>query len=138
MIYWFTGQPGAGKTTLALALKKKIGGIHIDGDDLRRSLGSKDYSRKGRSHIIQTAQIMAEWLDSFDVNVLVSVLAPYREMRENFKQRTNVTEIYVHTTEARGREKLFADYEPPLESFIDVDTGQSLKMCIDTIVGLPL
>jgi tRNA uridine 5-carbamoylmethylation protein Kti12 len=22
MIYWFTGQPGAGRTTLALALKK--------------------------------------------------------------------------------------------------------------------
>ena len=40
MIYWFTGQPGHGKTTLAKALiaQLKRGGYtpyHIDGDDLR-------------------------------------------------------------------------------------------------------
>jgi adenylylsulfate kinase-like enzyme len=34
MIYWFTGQPGAGKTVLANALKQQLENtFHIDGDD---------------------------------------------------------------------------------------------------------
>jgi adenylylsulfate kinase-like enzyme len=49
MIYWFTGQPGHGKTVLAKMLKeyiecnhptKKL--FHIDGDDLRDILVNKD------------------------------------------------------------------------------------------------
>ena len=39
MIYWFTGQPGHGKTTLAKALITHLQGqgvepFHVDGDDL--------------------------------------------------------------------------------------------------------
>ena len=49
MIYWFTGQPCAGKTTLADLLKKeKPGAFRIDGDDMRELFSNKDYSAKGR------------------------------------------------------------------------------------------
>lgn len=53
MIYWFTGQPGHGKTTLALALVKQLkrqgyAPFHIDGDDLRELTTNQDYSRQGR------------------------------------------------------------------------------------------
>ena len=55
--------------------------------------------------------------------MVVSLVAPYRALREEFKSRATVTEVYVHTTELRGREdKHASDYEPPLEGFIDVDT----------------
>ena len=50
MIYWFTGQPGAGKTTLAKHLMDNLGEdnpIHIDGDDLRDIFQNKDYSELG-------------------------------------------------------------------------------------------
>ena len=44
-------------------------------------------------------------------------------MREEFKSKFNVLEVYLHTTELRGREKFFVeDYEPPVDNFIDMDT----------------
>lgn len=49
MIYWFTGHPGAGKTTLALELIKQLDNpIHIDGDNLRDILKNYDYTDIGR------------------------------------------------------------------------------------------
>ena len=59
---------------------------------------------------------------------MVSLVAPYRELREEFKAATGLTEIYVHTTEARGREaKHASDYEAPLERFIDIDTTGTVR-----------
>ncbi len=67
MIYWFTGQPGHGKTTLAKALiaQLKRGGYkpyHIDGDDLRSLTTNNDYSRVGREANIREAQDIAHYL----------------------------------------------------------------------------
>jgi len=130
MIYFFTGQPGHGKTVLAKMLKeyieynyshKKV--MHIDGDDLRDVLVNKDYSRQGREYNIKTAQNIALYLDNKGMDVVVSLVAPYRELREEFKSRCAVTEIYVHTTEERGREQFHVkEYEAPLVNFIDIDT----------------
>ena len=37
-------------------------------------------------------------------------------------------EVYLHTTEIRGRENFFVkDYEKPLENFIDIDTTHKSK-----------
>ena len=57
-----------------------------------------------------------------------------RNIREELTN-AEVTEVYVHTTEQRGREDRHAtDYEAPLENFIDIDTTgrfeeDSLKSC---------
>ncbi len=49
MIYWLTGQPGAGKTTICNEIldirDHRI--FHIDGDDLRDLFDNKDYSETG-------------------------------------------------------------------------------------------
>lgn len=129
-IYWFTGQPGHGKTVLAKSLKeyieynyphKKV--FHVDGDDLRDLLVNKDYSRQGRENNIRTAQSIALYLYNNGYDVVVSLVSPYKELREEFKSRTTVTEIYVHTTEERGREQFHVnEYEPPTDNFIDMDT----------------
>jgi energy-coupling factor transporter ATP-binding protein EcfA2 len=49
MIYWFTGQPGSGKTVLANLLKEKAlpHAYRIDGDEMRELFDNKDYSIKG-------------------------------------------------------------------------------------------
>jgi len=130
-IIWLTGQPGSGKTTLANLLEQKIKTqdsskhvVIIDGDDLRDITTNKDYSKEGRKKNIKTAQKIAQFLFNKNFIVIVSLIAPYRDVRESFKSLVPVLEIFLHTKEKRGREHFFVkDYEPPQENFLDIDTG---------------
>lgn len=125
MIISLTGQPGAGKTTLALELIQNITtpSIHIDGDDLRDIFQNKDYSEAGRRKNIERAQDIARFLDKKGFTVLMSLVSPYKDQRDEFKKASNTIEVYVHTTEIRGKESFHvANYEPPTETFIDINT----------------
>ena len=146
MIYWFTGQPGHGKTTLAKAMlshlaSQGIEAFHVDGDDLRALTTNVDYSRGGRENNIRRAQLLAHYLQSKGQTVVVSLVAPYRDIREELKATAEVTEVYVHTTATRGREEKHAsDYEAPLDNFIDIDTTgksveDSLQQVLDAIAS---
>ena len=73
MIYWFTGQPGAGKTVLGTKLKEFLQTekrnwrrdvFHIDGDDLRALTLNADYSEQGRIQNIKSAQLLSHFLQS--------------------------------------------------------------------------
>ena len=130
-IYWFTGQPGAGKTVLAIMLKNilelenknKI--FHIDGDELRKLFNNQKYGREGREENIKRAQDIAKFILAQGNTVVVSLVAPYKELREKFKEELGnlLVEIYVHTTDIRGREHFHTnEYEPPTENFINIDT----------------
>jgi adenylylsulfate kinase len=142
MVIWFTGQPGSGKTTLALALLERWNDpafIHIDGDDLRGLLNNPGYSTAGRVENICRAQNIALFLEDKGYIPIISLVAPYRALRESFKLRANkVIEIYVHTKEKRGREDHFVeDYEPPQGGFLGLDTGKlSIKECINEILNV--
>ena len=142
MIYWFTGQPGHGKTTLALALIEHLRAqgvepFHVDGDDLRALTANADYSRAGREANIRRAQTIAHYLQNQGRTVVVSLVAPYRDIREELKAHADVTEVYVHTTEQRGREEKHAqDYESPLANFIEIDTtGRSEAESLHELLG---
>jgi adenylylsulfate kinase len=126
MIYWFTGQPGAGKTTLVNNLLDHFGKentIIIDGDDLRDIFQNKDYSEVGRRKNIERAQDIALFLDKKGFTVLVALVSPYKDQRESFKKVADVIEVYVNTSEDRGRNMYHVEnYEPPTENFISIDT----------------
>jgi adenylylsulfate kinase len=148
MIYWLTGQPGHGKTVQAKLLLEYLrdsspAGVqvfHIDGDDLRTLVQNQDYSRAGRENNIRLAQSIAKYLHAKNANVVVSLVAPYRELREEFKtiMATDLVEIYVHTSEIRGREHFHTDYEKPETNFIELCTDaeepdQTFERLIDLI-----
>jgi adenylylsulfate kinase len=127
MIIWLTGQPGSGKTTLSKQLIMNMGSnvFHIDGDDLRELFVNKDYSENGRRRNVELAQQIAEYLTNKNKHVIVSLVSPYKDQRDKFKEKmgNKLFEVYVHTSEERGREDFFVkDYEPPTENFLDLDT----------------
>ena len=133
-IYWFTGQPGAGKTVLGKKLVEFLGTekrnwrsnvFHIDGDDLRALTINQNYTKEGRIQNIRNAQMIAEYVYKNGCDVVVTLVSPYLEIREEFKKRigSDLCELYVHTSKKRERDEFKVDdYEAPTEKFIDVDT----------------
>jgi adenylylsulfate kinase-like enzyme len=126
MIYYFIGQPGAGKTTLAKTFKeyhplKKF--IHIDGDNMRDIFNNKDYSEDGRRKNIQLSHDIAKFLSNSGFNVIMSLVSPFKDLRDKLKEECNVIEIFVYTTEIRGREDYHVnEYQKPTEDFIEINT----------------
>ncbi len=126
MIIWLTGQPGSGKTTICKRiLWDKPGVFHIDGDDLRDLFENKDYSETGRRKNVELAQQIAQYLHKKGQDVVVSLVSPYKDQRDKFKEKigNNLIEVFVHTTEIRGRENYFvSEYQQPVENYFDLDT----------------
>jgi len=84
LIIWLTGASGAGKTTLAKALVKKLRNwIILDGDDMRDSISvGAGFDEKDRTeHNLRVARL-AKVLEKQGSNILVSVIAPFPDLRE--------------------------------------------------------
>jgi len=128
MIYWFTGQPAHGKTVLADRLKDHLPrAFRIDGDEMRELFTNKDYSINGRVVNVGTAQKIAHYLNNQGHDVIVSLVSPYIDQREDFKKLMGdeIMEFYVHTSEPRERDHFKAEaYVAPKENFIDIDTTE--------------
>jgi adenylylsulfate kinase len=138
MIIWLTGQPGSGKTTICKEILSDYPHMfHIDGDDLRDLFENKDYSESGRRKNIELAQQIAQYLHNKGKDILVSLVSPYKDQRDKFKEKMGdkLIEVYVHTSEARGRESFFvSDYQPPTENFLDLDTTNiTVGECVNKI-----
>ena len=142
MIIWLTGQPGSGKTTLANellnAIKEKKT-INIDGDDLRLLNKNKDFSKEGRIKNISTAISIARFLASKNYICILSIVAPYKYLRDELKEEFSFLEVYLFTDEIRGREDYFADdYEEPTDSkTLRLDTGKlTIKESLNEILNV--
>lgn len=130
MIYWFVGQSGSGKSTLADLLHEKIdGSIRIDGDNIRELFSNKDYSLKGRVYNVDIAQKIAHFSYLQNKIVIVSLVTPYIDQREEFKKLIgldNFKEILIKYDKKiikRGREQYHVEgFQEPLSNFITIDT----------------
>ena len=109
------------------SIKKEWGNevFHLDGDHLRDLTNNKDYSEEGRRNNIRNAQMITEYLHINGYDVVVSLVAPFLDLREEFKSKLseNIKEIYVHCSDERPRsEYKVKDYQPPIDNYIDIDT----------------
>ncbi len=146
MILWLTGQPGSGKTTLANEFINSIIKdnpatkiINLDGDDLRSINKNKDYSKEGRIKNISTAISIMRFLANKNYICVVSIVAPYKFLRDELKSEFSFLEVYLHTTEERGRENFFADdYEIPTDpKHLAIDTGKlTIKESLNEILNV--
>ena len=146
MIIWLTGQPGSGKTTLANSIIETLSNeqtdikiINLDGDDLRKINNNKDYSKKGRIKNISTAISIIRFLSNKGYLCVVSIVAPYRFLRDELKEEFSFLEVYLHTKEKRGRENFFAtDYEIPIDkNTLSIDTGKlTIKESLNEILNV--
>ena len=147
MIIWLTGQPGSGKTTICQEILRlrDYRVFHIDGDDLRDLFENKDYSETGRRKNIELAQQISQYLHNKGKDVLVSLVSPYKDQRDKFKEKMgdNLVEVYIHTTDVRGRENFFVkEYEAPTEKYLSIDTTnesieESTKKVLDYAKNKP-
>ena len=100
---WFTGLSGAGKTTVSRAVEKQLRSQGysleiLDGDIVRQNLTKGlGFSKADRDENIRRIGFVAHLLTRNGVIVLVSAISPYREIRNEVKQRIgNFIEVYVN------------------------------------------
>ena len=80
---------------------------------------------------------LARFMDNKGFTVVVSLVSPYRDQREELKMERNIGEFYLHTTEVRGKEKYFAKgYQEPLHNYVDINTNKSIEECLDEILSV--
>lgn len=136
MIIHLIGQPGSGKTTIARELEKLIhNSIRIDGDELREIFKNKDYSEEGRRRNLTNAYNIARFLSAKNHVVILAMVSPYEDLREELKSSARVFEIFLNTNQIRGREDFFVkDYAVPQHDYLAVNTDFKLDECIQKIV----
>ena len=77
------GLPGAGKTTLALELKKKLKASWLNADKVRKKFNDWDFSRKG---VLRQAKRMKSLAKKSKKSfVIADFICPYEEGRKIFK-----------------------------------------------------
>lgn len=100
---WLTGLPGAGKTTLAKLLEEKLKSMgyrveNLDGDEIRRGISSDlGFSKEDREKHIKRVTYVAKVLTRNGVIVIVSLISPYRKIREYARKEIgNFVEVFVN------------------------------------------
>lgn len=155
---WFTGLPGAGKSTLAFALSQRLAaqGIPVqvlDSDELRRQLTPHPtYSAAERDWFYDTVIYLAGLLAKQGVHVLIAATGSRRAYRDAARARLpRFAELFVDCPTAvcqqrdpKGLWQLAAAgeistlpgagdaYEPPLHPELYVNTADKT---IDTAVA---
>jgi len=101
-LVWITGLSGAGKTTIAKEIYKRIkrdypNTLHLDGDELREILsGMGSHTDKGRKRTAEVYARLCGFLTDQGVNVIISTISLYHSLHKyNRKMNKNYYEILV-------------------------------------------
>ncbi len=126
-VLWFTGMSGAGKSTLAENLAHEFGarGYRVellDGDEVRTHLSKGlGFTKEDRDTNVRRIGWVARTLARHGVIAITAAISPYREVREELRQRTEAetetafVEVYA---------------EAPLEALVERDVKGLYKKAL--------
>jgi adenylyl-sulfate kinase len=108
---WFTGLPGAGKTTIATAVEARLvdagrSAYRLDGDNLRHGLCSDlGFSKDDREINVGRVGEMARLFADAGTVALVALVSPYTDCREKVRELhirdgLRFLEVFVNTPAA--------------------------------------
>ncbi|HEY9763203.1 MAG TPA: adenylyl-sulfate kinase [Trichocoleus sp.] len=159
---WLTGLSGAGKSTITEALEKELRARGcklevLDGDIVRTNLTKGlGFSKEDRDENIRRIGFVSHLLTRNGVIVLVSAISPYRDIRDEVRDRIgDFMEVYVsaplEVCEARdvkglykraraGEIKQFTGiddpYEPPLNPEVNCEThNETLEESVNKVLA---
>ena len=156
-VLWMTGLPCSGKTTIAKRLQELNPTFAVlDGDELREWLSPKDFSRDARNEHNRRVAHLAKLLLKHNVSVLVSLIRPFKENREDARkvigdykfieayikcspsvcEERDVKGMYkkARLNEIKNFTGVNDDYETPDKPDLTVNTEtNSLDECVDQI-----
>jgi adenylyl-sulfate kinase len=99
---WFTGLPGAGKSTLAKLLEGKLRNIGLpvetlDGDEARKRLTKGlGFSREDRLENIRRIAYVAKLINQVGGISIVAAISPYAQSRDEARAEIqNFVEVFV-------------------------------------------
>jgi len=118
-IYWFTGQNGVGKTTLANKLKDFL---QTQKRNWRKDVFLIDFEHPSQ---LGEAQIISTFLLENNCDVVVAITDTSKQHRDEFKALVNdrFVELYIHSNRKKSKELAkVSGYEAPTENFFDIDT----------------
>ncbi|HNH36611.1 MAG TPA: adenylyl-sulfate kinase, partial [Rhodocyclaceae bacterium] len=160
---WFTGLSGAGKSTIANLLEKRLcaDGRHtyiLDGDNVRHGLNRDlGFTEADRVENIRRVAEVAKLMVDAGLIVLVSFISPFRaerRMARNLFAEGEFLEVFVHAPlevcERRDTKGLYAkarrgdlknftgidsDYEPPEAAEVTVNTAEmAVEECVAALM----
>lgn len=163
-VLWFTGLSGAGKSTVAVALEKKLfeKGFNVyvlDGDNVRHGLNANlSFSPEDRAENIRRVGEVSALFARAGMIAITSFISPYRSDRDRARAAMNGAdfhEIYVKadvaTCEARDPKGLYkkarageikdftgisAPYEEPENAELVLDTSAlSVEESVERLVN---
>ncbi|MCW6532756.1 sulfate adenylyltransferase subunit CysN [Sphingomonas sp. MMSM20] len=163
MVLWFTGLSGAGKSTIANLVEKKLVRMNrhtflLDGDNVRHGL-NKDlgFTDADRVENIRRIGEVAKLMTDAGLIVITAFISPFRAERQMVRDMMapgEFLEIFIDTpladAEARDVKGLYAKarsgqlknftgidspYEPPLDPDMRIDTtGMTPEAAADLII----
>lgn len=134
MVYSIIGNSGSGKSTMGQKLHKFLKTerrnwrrdvFFIDDETLRDIAGNKDYTEKGIRKNIQDANFLIEYLHIQGCDVVVSLMNPFMDLREQLKDSIgpDFQEVFLHNSNDRDSKRYkVPNFEHPEINFIDIDT----------------
>ncbi len=164
-VVWFTGLSGAGKSTIAHAVEKRLHKrgrrtFVLDGDNVRHGLCSDlGFSPEDRHENLRRIAEMSKLFVEAGTIVLAAFISPKNADRENVKQivgAENFMEVFVscplEVCEGRDVKGFYrrarageitqftgisAPYEPPIAPALVLDTSiSSLDQCVEKVLVL--